>query len=204
MEIEINENVKKFIEKNIKLIENHDLGAIHVKAESLDIRDRYSLYKILRAVENSYIWLQNTTEVPNDFFGDDKVDTIIIPCNVDTVNGFSIFNCDINKMVCEENADRALRFINGLYDKSHIKLFISKRDLELHNAALLTYIIDEFETNSNIIVKSVSPFRFIYDHNKDIHFTVSKDSMLIYSNGKSPESLAKHLINIGFNNVTVV
>lgn len=41
-------------------------------------------------------------------------------------------------------------------------------------------------------------------HNENIHFTVSKDSMLIYSNGKSPESLAKHLINIGFKNVAVV
>ena len=107
-------------------------------------------------------------------------------------------------MVCEENADRALRFIDGFYDKSHIKAFITKRDIELRNAAPMIYVIDEFETNSNIIVNSVSPFRFIYDHNKDIHFTVSKDSMLIYSNGKSPESLAKHLINIGFKNVTVV
>lgn len=149
----ISNDLNEFISKHINLIEDKDLGAIHVKAESLDIRDRYSLYKILRAVENSYTWLQNTTVVPNDFFVDEKVDTIIIPCNVDTVNGFAIFNCDINKIVCEENADRALRLIDGFYGKSHIKLFISKRDLELHYAVLLTYIIDEFETNSNIIAK---------------------------------------------------
>lgn len=204
MEINVNENVRKFIEKNIELIKNYDLGAIHVKAESLNARDRDSLYKILRDVENFYTWLQNTTVVPNNFFGDEKVDTIIIPCNVDTVDRFAIFNCDINKIVCEENADRALRFIDGLYGKSHIKAFITKRDIELSNAALLINVIDEFETNSNIIVKSVSPFKLIYGHNKDIHFTVSKDSMLLYSNGKSPESLAKHLINIGFKNVTVV
>lgn len=108
-------------------------------------------------------------------------------------------------MVCEENADRAIWFVDGFYGKSHIKAFITKRDIELRNTASMIYVIDEFETNSNIIVKSVSPFRFIYDHNKDIHFTISKDSMLIYSNGKSPdESLAKHLINIGFKNVAVV
>ena len=202
--MEINENVKKFIEKNIKLIENHDINGIDWEAVSLNTEDKHILYRILRAVENSYTWLQNTTEVPNDFFGDEKVDTIIIPCNVDTVNGFAIFNCDINKMVCEENADRALMFIDGLYGESHIKAFITKRDIELCNAASMIYVIDEFETNSNIIVNSVSPFRLIYDHNKDIHFTISKDSMLIYSNGKSPESLAKHLINIGFNNVAVV
>lgn len=204
MEINVNENVKKFIEKNIELIENHDLDAIDWEAVFLNTKDKHILYRILRAVENSYTWLQNTTAVPNDFFGDEKVDTIIIPCNVDTVNRFAIFNCDINKIVCEENADRALRLIDGFYGKSHIKLFISKRDLELHNAALLIYVIDEFETNSNIIVKSVSPFGLVYDKNKDIHFTVSKDSMLIYSDGKSPESLAKHLINIGFKNVAVV
>lgn len=29
--MEINENVKKFIEENIELIENYDLGAIHEK-----------------------------------------------------------------------------------------------------------------------------------------------------------------------------
>lgn len=171
----------------------------------MNTRDRDSLYKILRAVENSYTWLQNTTAVPNDFFGDEKVDTIIIPCNVDAVNGFAIFNCDINKMVCEENADRALRFIDGFYGESHIKIFISKRDIELRNATSMIYVIDEFETNSNIIVKSTSPFELIYDKNKDIRFTISKNSMLIYSNGKSPdESLAKHLINIGFKNVAVV
>lgn len=202
--MQINENVKKFIEENIELIENYDINAIDWEAVFLNTEDKHILYRILRAVENSYTWLQNTTEVPNDFFGDEKVDTIIIPCNVDTVNRFAIFNCDINKIVCEENADRALRFIDGFYGESHIKIFISKRDIELRNAASIIYVIDEFETNSNIIVNSVSPFRFIYDHNKDIHFTVSKDSMLIYSNGKSPESLAKYLINIGFKNVTVV
>ena len=202
--MEINENVKKFIEKNIKLIENHDIDAIDWEAVYLNTEDKHILYRILRAVENSYTWLQNTTEVPNYFFGDEKVDTIIIPCNVDTVNGFAIFNCDINKMVCEENADIALMFIDGFYSKSHIKAFITKRDIELHNAASMIYVIDEFETNSNIIVNSVSPFRLIYNRNKDIHFTISKDSMLIYSNGKSPESLAEHLINIGFKNVTVV
>ena len=200
----ISNDLNEFIKENIELIENYDLGAIHVKAESLNTKDRDSLYKILRAVENSYTWLQNTTAVPNNFFGDGKVDTIIIPCNVDTVNRFAIFNCDINKIVCEENADRALRFIDGFYGESHIKIFISKRDIELRNAPSIIYVTDEFETNSNIIVKSVSPFRFIYDHNKDIHFTISKDSMLIYSNGKFPELLAKHLMNIGFKNVTVV
>ena len=202
--MEINENVKKFIEENIEFIENHDINAIDWEAIYLNTEDKHILYRILRAVENSYTWLQNTTEVPNDFFGDEKVDTIIIPCNVDTVNRFAIFNCDINKMVCEENADRALMFIDGLYGESHIKAFITKRDIKLRDAASMIYVIDEFETNSNIIVKSISPFRLIYDHNKDIHFTISKDSMLIYSNGKFPESLAKHLINIGFNNVAVV
>lgn len=65
----ISNDLNEFISKHINLIEDKDLGAIHVKAaESLNTRDRDSLYKILRAVENSYTWLQNTTAVPNDFF----------------------------------------------------------------------------------------------------------------------------------------
>lgn len=108
-------------------------------------------------------------------------------------------------MVCEKNTDRALQFIDGFYSQSHIKVFITKRDILLRGATSMIYNIDEFETNSDVITTSTSPFELIYDKNKDIRFTISKNSMLIYSNGKSPdESLAKHLINIGFKNVVVV
>ena len=202
--MEINENVKKFIEKNIKLIENHDINGIDWEAVYLNTEDKHILYRILRAVENSYTWLQNTTEIPSGFFNNEKVDVIIIPCNVDTVNRFAIFNCDINKIVCEGSTDTALVFNSNSISHSHIKAFITERDIGLRGDPVMMYRMDEFETNSNIIVTSASPFGLVYDKNKDIHFTVSKDSMLIYSNGKSPESLAKHLMNIGFNNVTVV
>lgn len=203
--MKINKNVKDFIEENIEFIEKYDLGALAVEALSLDAEDKNILYRILRDVENSYTWLQNATAVPIGYFDREKVDTIIIPCNVNKVHGFAISECDINKMVCEKNTDRALQFIDGFYSQSHIKVFITKRDILLRGATSMIYNIDEFETNSDVITTSTSPFELIYDKNKDIHFTISKNSMLIYSNGKSPdESLAKHLINIGFKNVTVV
>lgn len=203
--MEVNENVKKFIEENIKLIENYDLGALDVEALSLHTEDKHILYRILRDVENSYTWLQNTTAVPFGFFNSEKVDTIIIPYNIKYVYAYAIYSCDINKMVCEESTDTALVFNSRSIGYSHIKAFITKRDIELRSSPVMMYRMDEFETNSNIIATSASPFVLVYNKNKDIHFTVSKDSMLIYSDGKSPdESLAKHLINIGFKNVTVV
>ena len=203
--MEVNENIRKFIEKNIKLIENYDLGALDVEALSLNTEDKNTLCRILRDVENSYTWLQNTTAVPFGFFNSDKVDTIIIPCNIKYVYAHAIYNCDINKMVCEESTDTALVFNSRSIGQSHIKAFITKRDIALRGAMPALYNIDEFETNSDVTVISASPFRLAYDKNKDIHFTVSKNSMLLYSNGESPdESLAQHLMNIGFKNVTVV
>lgn len=200
----VSNDLKEFIEENIELIENYDLGALDVEALSLHTEDKYILCRILRDVENSYTWLQNTTAVPFGFFNSEKVDTIIIPYNIEYVHTYAIYSCDINKMVCEGSTDTALVFNSRSIGQSRIKAFITKRDILLRSSTPMIYNTDEFETNSNIIVTSASPFGLVYDKNKDIHFTVSKDSMLIYSNGKSPESLAKHLINIGFKNVTVV
>lgn len=202
--MEINENVKKFIEENIELIENHDINAIDWEAVSLNTEDKHILYRILKAVENSYTWLQNTTEIPSGFFNNEKVDVIIIPCNIVDVHMYTIYGCDINKMVCEGSTDTALVFNSKSISHSHIKAFITKRDIGLRGDPVMMYRMDEFETNSDVIVISASPFGLVYDKNKDIHFTISKNSMLLYSNGKSPESLAKHLINTGFKNVTVV
>lgn len=201
----VSNDLKEFIEKNIKLIENYDLGAIYVKASLLGTMDKNVLYRILRDVENYYMWLQNTEEIPSGFFNSEKVDTIIIPCNVGYVNAYAIYDCDINKMVCEGSTDTHLVFSSMSTNKSYIKAFTTKRDIKLRGEPVMMYYVDEFETDSNIIVTGASPFGLIHKVNKDIHFIVSKDSMLIYYNGKSPnESLAKHLINIGFKNVTVV
>ena len=63
----ISNDLNEFIKENIELIENHDINAIDWEAVSLNTEDKHIPYRILRAVENSYTWLQNTTEVPNNF-----------------------------------------------------------------------------------------------------------------------------------------
>lgn len=200
----ISNDLKKFIEENIELIENYDLGALYVKATHLCEVDKVSLYKILKDVADSHIWLQNTSAIPYGFFDNEQIDTIIVPPNIEIIGIYAIDNCGINKIVCEGGTDIALKISGVSFTRTRIKTFIAKRDIHLKSGVYMMSYMDEFETNNNIIIKGESPFGFLYDVNEDIHFIVSKDSMLIYSNGKSPESLAKHLINIGFKNVAVV
>lgn len=203
--MEVNENVKKFIEENIELIENYDLGAIHVKSRTLDEPDIVHLYKILKDVEDAYTWLSNSSAVPYGFFDNEQVKTIIIPPNIQIISMYAIYGCDIDKIVCEESADKPLKIDGNSILCSSIQTFITKRDLLLNDVSPMMSRMDEFETHNDIIVVGASPFGRVYNHNDDIYFTVSKNSRLVYFNSKFPdESLAEHLINVGFKNVTVV
>lgn len=201
----ITDELKHFIEENIELIESYDLGALHVKATLLRGYDEGSLYKILREVENAYIWLQNASEVPFNFFKNEKVDTLKIPPNVVMFAVYAMYGCDVNKIICEGGADTPLKIGGDSIVNSSIKTFITKRDLLLKDATPMMYRISEFEIYKDIIVVGSPPFWFVYEKNKDIHFTVSKNSRLVHRFYKNPdESLAEHLRNVGFKNVTVV
>lgn len=203
--IRASNELKKFIEENIELIKNYDLGALHVNATCLSFDDKDSLYRILRDVKDSYTWLQNTSTIPEGFFSAEKVDTITIPPDVNIVSMYAIYHCNINKIVCKGGTDIALRIGKESICKSLIKTFITERDIHLRGAAEMMYDMNEFETHNNIMLSGAPPFGFVYDRNKGIHFTVSQDSKLVYLSGKFPdELLAEHLINIGFRNVTVV
>ena len=85
MEImEINENVKKFIEDNFSYIENKDLDNIRnsLLKSNLSLDDSKTIYKIIRKVIDYNELLSKASIIPEFFFNEETINELVIPSNI--------------------------------------------------------------------------------------------------------------------------
>lgn len=204
--MEINKTVKEFIEKNIKLIENKDLGALYIKAESeLSPSELAALYSILRQVEDYSEWLKNTETTPSNFIDNEHIGTVIIPPNVKKVRPEFMTYSNIGTLHIEFNRTDRLMMSSNFARSSTINDIILNRDVLIYPYTFDgLLIIKRLEINADVLDWSFksSSFSYLYGINPNIKLIISKNSKYLTTVNEQP--LSEYLINIGFKNITVV
>ena len=106
MEVEVNENVKKFIEDNFSYIDNKDLDNIRnsLLKSNLSLDDDETIYKILREVVDYRELLSKASMIPNFFFNEETINELVIPSNIKNITDFSIYNCDILRLFIAQSS----------------------------------------------------------------------------------------------------
>ena len=119
----INENVRKFIEKNIELIENNDLDVIrnNILKSNLSLGDTKTIYKIIRKVVDCRELLSKVSIIPNFFFNEETINELVIPSNIKNITDFSIYNCDILRLfIAQSSSTLGLDVIGAISKISNI------------------------------------------------------------------------------------
>lgn len=180
--MEINENIKKFIEKNIKLIENKDLDNIRnsLLKSNLSSDDDTTIYKILREVVDYRELLSKASIIPDFFFNEETINKLVIPSNIKNITDFSICNCDILRLfIAQSSSTLDLDVIGAMSEISNIT--------QLRPICFYATDADAFESiNKNLIEWEIggdvffsrlshNPFPNLYRLNPDIRLIIHKD-----------------------------
>ena len=209
MEVEVNENVKKFIEKNIKLIENHDLDVIRnsILKSNLSFDDIKTIYKIIRKVIDYNELLSKASIIPEFFFDGETINELVIPSNIKNITDFSIYNCDILRLfIAQSSSTLNADVIGTQYEISNITqlrpvCFYAPDAFKWTNKNLI-----EWEIGGDVFFSRLShnPFPMLYRLNPDIRLIIHKDVKIGVLNDPYQVPLLNYVKEYGFKNVEVV
>ena len=94
--MQLNARIKDFIESNIDLFESLNYSAIYTKAEYQDLRKISQLHEIWKHLEVDP--LKELTYIPFCYFGSNTHNEIELPKNIDRIQQFAFYDCEINKL----------------------------------------------------------------------------------------------------------
>ena len=203
----ISNDLKEFISKHINLIEDKDLGALRVylSREIYLPIDIYQFYDVLGYLYDYSEWLRHTRVVPYGFITDKKLNTLEIPSNIDSIEGKTLYNSDIDVLRIKDSQRMPIKLSSNFIVDTLVNTFISDRELDLFAGAFSKIeSIKTFQINKDVHCSkfAYSPFPDLYKKNPNMHFIVNNDTALVVVRERF--SLPEHLHDCGFKNVTVV
>ena len=209
MEVEVNENIKKFIEDNFSYIENKDLDNIRnsLLKSNLSLDDIKIIYKILREVVDYHELLSKASIIPDFFFDGETINELVIPSNIKNITDFSIYNCDILRLfIAQSSSTLDLDVIGTISTISNITqlrpiCFYAPNAFKWINKNLI-----EWEIGGDIFLSRLSynPFPNLYKVNPDIKLIIHKDVKMGVLNDPYQVPLLDYVQEYGFKNVEVV
>lgn len=209
MEINVNKNVRKFIEKNIELIKNYDLDAIrnNILKSNLLLDDIKTIYKIIRKVIDYSELLSKVSIIPEFFFDGETINELVIPSNIKNITDFSIYNCDILRLFIAQSSSTLDLDVIGT--KSEISNITQLRPICFYAPDAFKWInkdLIEWEIRGDIFLSRLSynPFPNLYKVNPDIKLIIDKDVKIGVLNDPYQAPLLDYVQEYGFKNVEVV
>ena len=207
--MEVNENVKKFIEKNIKLIENHDLDGIRIGLlkSNLSLDDIKVIYNVLRKVTDYNEFLSKASMIPDFFFNEETINELVIPSNIRAIADCGIYNCNILRLFIDESSFNLDLDILGTQSK--ISNITQLRPIRFYAPNAFKWInkdLIEWEISGDIFFNRLSynPFPNLYKVNPDIKLIIDKDVKIGVFNDSYQVLLLRYAQEYGFKNVEVV
>lgn len=209
MEVEVNENVKKFIENNFSYIENKDLDNIRnsILKSNLSLDDDKIIYKILREVVDYRELLSKASIIPNFFFNEETINELVIPSNIKNITDFSIYNCDILRLfIAQSSSTLDLDVIGAISTISNITQLRPICFYALNAFKWINKNLIEWEIGGDIFLSRLShnPFPMLYRLNHDIRLIIHKDVKMGVLNEPYQVPLLDYVQEYGFKNVEVV
>lgn len=210
MEImEINENVKKFIEDNFSYIENKDLDNVRnsLLKSNLSLDDGKTIYKIIRKVIDYNELLSKASIIPDFFFNEETINKLVIPSNIKNITDFSIDNCDILRLFIAQSSSILAADVIGT--QSEISNITQLRPVCFYVPDAFRWInknLIEWEIGGDIFLirLSCNPFPNLYKVNPDIKLIIHKDVKMGVLNDPYQVPLLDYVQEYGFKNVEVV
>lgn len=209
MEVEINENVKIFIEDNFSYIENKDLDGIRnsILKSNLSLDDSNTIYKIIRKVIDYNELLSKASIIPEFFFNEETINELVIPSNIKNIPDFSICNCDILRLFIAQSSSTLSVDVIGT--QSEISNITQLRPVCFYTRSALEWInknLIEWEIGGDVFFSRLSynPFPNLYKVNPDIRLIIHKDVKIGVLNDPYQVPLLDYVQEYGFKNVEVV
>lgn len=209
MEVEVNENVKKFIEDNFSYIENKDLDVIRnsILKSNLLLDDIKTIYKIIRKVIDYRELLSKVSIIPEFFFDGETINELVIPSNIKNITDFSIYNCDILRLfIAQSSSTLGLDVIGTISKISNITqlrpiCFYAPDAFKWINKDLI-----EWEIGGDIFLSRLShnPFPMLGRGKRNVRLIIHKDVKISLLNGSDQAPLLDYVQAYGFKNVEVV
>lgn len=209
MKVEVNKNVKIFIEDNFSYIENKDLDNIRhsILKSNLSLDDDKTIYKILREVVDYRELLSKASIIPDFFFNEETINELVIPSNIKNITDFSIYNCDILRLfIAQSSSTLGLDVFCVISKISNITqlrpiCFYALNAFEWINKDLI-----EWEIGGDVFFSRLSynPFPNLYKVNPDIRLIIHKDVKIGVFNDSYQVPLLDYVQEYGFKNVEVV
>ena len=207
--MEVNKNVRKFIEDNFSYIKNYDLDGIRnsILKSNLLLDDIKTIYKIIRKVIDYRELLSKASIIPDFFFDGETINELVIPSNIKNITDFSIYNCDILRLfIAQSSSTLGLDVIGAISKISNITqlrpiCFYAPDAFKWINKDLI-----EWEIGGDIFLSRLSynPFPNLYKVNPDIKLIINKDVKIGVLNDPYQVPLLNYVQEYGFKNVEVV
>ena len=209
MEVEVNENIKKFIEDNFSYIENKDLDNVRnsLLKSNLSLDDDKIIYKILREVVDYRELLSKASIIPEFFFNEETINELVIPSNIKNITDFSIYNCDILRLFIAQSSSTLDLDVIGII--STISNITQLRPICFYAPDAFKWInkdLIEWEIGGDIFLSRLShnPFPMLYRLNHDIRLIIHKDVKISLLDVSDQAPLLDYVQAYGFKNVEVV
>ena len=210
MEVEVNENVKKFIEDNFSYIENNVLDGIRnsILKSNLSLDDIKVIYKVLRKVIDYNEILSKASIIPDFFFNEETINELVIPSNIKNITDFSIYNCDILRLfIAQSSSTLDLDVIGAISTISNITqlrpiCFYAPDAFKWINKDLI-----EWEIGGDIFLSRLShnPFPMLYRGKRNVRLIIHKDVKIgVLNDPLYQVPLLDYVQEYGFKNVEVV